>query len=100
SFGILLTRTDINVPKHQGMTMFFVDMNSPGIEVRSIKQANGDRRFNEVFFTDVRIAGENRLGEVGQGWKVALTTLMHERLSVGSRMTTGFAELFNLCMEA
>src|SRR5579885_209328 len=82
-FGILLTRTDPNVPKHKGLTMFFLSMKSPGVEVRPIRQASGASGFNEVFFTGVKIPDSQRLGEVGQGWQVALTTLMHERLAVG-----------------
>jgi acyl-CoA dehydrogenase len=82
-YGILLTRTDPNVPKHKGLTMFYLSMKSPGVEVRPIKQASGQSGFNEVFFTDVKIPDSQRLGEVGQGWQVALTTLMHERLAVG-----------------
>ena len=96
-YGILITRTDPTVPKHKGMTMFFLDMRSPGIEIRPIKQANGQSGFNEVYFTDVRIPGAQRLGAVGEGWKVSLTTLMNERLSIGSGMSTGFPELFDLC---
>jgi alkylation response protein AidB-like acyl-CoA dehydrogenase len=96
-WGILITRTDPNVPKHKGMTMFFLDMHSPGIEIRPIKQANGQSGFNEVYFTDVRIPDAQRLGAVGEGWKVSLTTLMNERLSIGSGMSTGFPELFDLC---
>ncbi len=97
-YGILITRTDPNVPKHKGMTMFFLDMRSPGVEIRPIKQANGQSGFNEVYFTDVRIPDAQRLGAVGEGWKVSLTTLMNERLSIGSGMSTGFPELFDLCM--
>jgi acyl-CoA dehydrogenase len=82
-YGILLTRTDPNAPKHKGLTMFYLSMKSPGVEVRPIKQASGGSGFNEVFFTDVKIPDSQRLGEVGQGWGVALTTLMHERLAVG-----------------
>jgi acyl-CoA dehydrogenase len=82
-FGLLLTRTDPSLPKHKGLTMFFLAMNAPGVEVRPIKQASGTSGFNEVFFTDVTIPDSQRLGEVGQGWHVALTTLMHERLAVG-----------------
>jgi alkylation response protein AidB-like acyl-CoA dehydrogenase len=82
-YGILLTRTDPNVPKHRGLTMFYLSMKSPGVDVRPIKQASGASGFNEVFFTDVKIPDSQRLGEVGQGWTVALTTLMHERLAVG-----------------
>ena len=82
-FGLLLTRTDPGAPKHKGLTMFYLSMKSPGVEVRPIKQASGAANFNEVFFTDVRIPDSQRLGAVGDGWKVALTTLMHERLAVG-----------------
>src|SRR5436190_14770657 len=83
-WGILITRTDPNVPKHKGMTMFYIDMKSRGVEVKPIKQANGMQEFNEVFFTDLRVADSQRLGEVGDGWNVSLTTLMNERLSIGS----------------
>ncbi|MGA9796239.1 MAG: acyl-CoA dehydrogenase family protein [Rhizomicrobium sp.] len=82
-YGILLTRTDANVPKHKGLTMFYIDMHDPAVEVRPIKQASGGSGFNEVFFTDLKVKDSQRLGEVGQGWQVALTTLMHERLAVG-----------------
>jgi len=82
-YGIVITRTDPNVPKHAGLTMFFIDMKSPGVEVRRIKQIAGTSNFNEVFFTDVRVPDSQRLGAVGEGWKVSLTTLMNERLAVG-----------------
>ena len=99
-WGLLITRTDPNVPKHKGLTMFFLSMKTPGIEVRPIKQANGQSGFNEVYFTDVRIPDSQRLGAVGQGWEVSLTTLMNERLSIGSGMSSGFPELFQFCMDA
>ena len=82
-FGIIVVRTDPNVPKHEGLTFFFLDMKSPGIDIRPIHQMSGARHFNEVFFTDVRVPDSQRLGAVGQGWKVSLTTLMNERLAVG-----------------
>jgi alkylation response protein AidB-like acyl-CoA dehydrogenase len=82
-FGILLTRTDPNAPKHKGLTMFYIDMHDPAVDVRPIKQLSGASGFNEVFFTDLKVKDSQRLGEVGQGWQVALTTLMHERLAVG-----------------
>ena len=82
-YGIVITRTDPNVPKHAGLTMFFLSMKTPGVEVRPIKQMSGGANFNEVFFTDVRIPDSQRLGKVGEGWKAALTTLMNERLAVG-----------------
>ena len=93
-FGILITRTDPTVPKHKGLTMFFLDMKSPGVEVKPIKQANGQSEFNEVYFTDVRIPDAQRLGAVGDGWNVSLTTLMNERMAIGAGMATGVPELF------
>ena len=82
-YGILVVRHDPNLEKHKGMTFFFVDMKSPGIEVKPIKQITGGSSFNEVYFTDVVIPDSQRLGEIGDGWKVAITTLMNERLAVG-----------------
>ena len=98
-FGILLTRTDPNVPKHKGLTMFFLDMKSKGVEVRPIKQASGQSDFNEVYFTDVVIPDSQRLGAVNDGWNVALTTLMNERMSIGAGVATGFPELFEFCSQ-
>ena len=83
-FGIVLTRTNPDMAKHAGLTMFFLDMKSKGVETRPIKQMAGGSEFNEVFFTDVRIPDSQRLGAEGEGWKVALTTLMNERLAVGT----------------
>jgi len=88
-YGLLLARSDPELPKHKGLTMFFVSMRSAGIEVRPIRQAAGGANFNEVFFTSVRVPDSQRLGEVGQGWAVALTTLMHERLAVGGGLGGG-----------
>ncbi len=82
-FGIIVARSDPKARKHKGLTFFFIDMKAPGVEVRPIKQISGASNFNEVYFTDVRIPDSQRLGEVGEGWKVALTTLMHERLAIG-----------------
>ena len=82
-FGILLTRTDPYVPKHKGLTMFYIDMRDPAVQVRPIKQGSGVAGFNEVFFTNLQVKDSQRLGAVGDGWHVALTTLMHERLAVG-----------------
>jgi alkylation response protein AidB-like acyl-CoA dehydrogenase len=81
-WGLLLTRTDVNRPKHQGLTYFLLDMKSPGVEVRPLKQISGRSDFNEVFFTDVRIPDTQRMGEVNGGWQVAMTTMMNERLSL------------------
>ncbi|MCB8957743.1 MAG: acyl-CoA dehydrogenase family protein [Nocardioides sp.] len=82
-YGILLTRTDPDVAKHRGLTMFVVDMRAPGVTVRPLRQMSGGADFNEVFFDDVVIPDSERLGDVGDGWRVALTTLMSERLSLG-----------------
>ena len=100
-WGILVTRHDSNVPKHSGLTYFVVDMHSPGIEVRKITQINKSTGFNEVFFSDVRIPDANRLGEVGDGWRVAITTLMNERASIGGGGGAGdpVAELIRLAQE-
>jgi alkylation response protein AidB-like acyl-CoA dehydrogenase len=98
-WGILITRTDPNVPKHKGLTMFFVRMDSPGVRVVPIRQANGASGFNEVYFDDVRIPDAHRIGPVNEGWKVSLTTLMHERLSIGAGMSTGFADIFEFCQQ-
>jgi alkylation response protein AidB-like acyl-CoA dehydrogenase len=83
-FGTLIVRTDPDAPKHKGMTHFVVDMHAPGVEVRPLRQLTGDAEFNEVYFTDVRIADSERLGEEGDGWRVALTMLMNERVAIGS----------------
>ena len=88
-WGILVTRSDPNMPKHKGLTYFIVDMHSPGMEVRPIKQITGGATFNEVFLTDVVIPDENRLGAVGDGWQVALTTLMNERMLLGAGRQPG-----------
>ena len=96
-YGILITRTDPTVPKHKGLTMFYIDMRSPGVEVRPIKQANAMQEFNEVFFTNLRVPDTQRLGAVGDGWNVSLTTLMNERMTIGARLATGFAEIFDFC---
>ena len=82
--GLLLARTDPDVPKHQGLTYFSVDMTAPGAEVRPLRQLTGEAEFNEVFLTDVRIPDGDRIGPVGEGWKVANATLMSERVSIGS----------------
>jgi len=98
-FGILLARTDASLPKHKGLSMFWVDMRTPGVEVRPIRQASGRAEFNEVHFDQVRIADHQRLGAVNRGWQVALTTLMNERLMIGASMPTGFEPLLDYCRE-
>ena len=82
SFGLLVARTDPDAPKHTGLSYFIVDMKAPGVDVRPLKQITGDAEFNEVFFTDVRIPDSHRLGNEGDGWAVATTTLMNERVAL------------------
>jgi len=84
SFGLLLARTDPDVPKHKGLTMFIVPMNAPGVTVRGLRQISGEAEFNEVFFDDVQLAHDAVVGGVGNGWGTALTVLMFERLTIGS----------------
>ena len=83
SFGTLVARTDPEAPKHKGLTHFVIDMKQPGVEVRPLRQMTGEAEFNEVYFTDARIPDAERLDAVGEGWRVALTTLMNERVSIG-----------------
>ncbi len=86
SFGLLLARSDPDVPKHRGITCFLLDLHAPGVEVRPLFQMTGEAEFNEVFFTDARIPDSARLGGVGEGWRVAITTLMNERVSIGGNV--------------
>ncbi|MEV3859405.1 acyl-CoA dehydrogenase family protein [Streptomyces sp. NPDC050095] len=82
-FAILIARTDPDVPKHRGITYFVCDMTDPGVDVRPLRQITGEAEFNEVFLSDVRIPDAHRLGAVGNGWKVAQTTLNNERVAIG-----------------
>ena len=82
--ALLLARSDPDLPKHQGLTYFSVDMTAPGVEVRPLRQLTGEAQFNEVFLTDLWIPDTDRIGEVGEGWKVANATLMSERVSIGA----------------
>ena len=82
--GEIICRTDPDLPKHKGLTGFIVDMHAPGVEVRPLRQMTGGASFNEVFFNDVRVRDDHRLGDVNHGWTVALTTLMNERASIGA----------------
>ena len=83
-WGMLVTRTDPDMPKHRGMTYFAVDMKSPGVDVQPLRQITGEAEFNEVFLTDVQIPDSTRIGDVGDGWRVSLTTLMNERNAIGA----------------
>ncbi|HUG07321.1 MAG TPA: acyl-CoA dehydrogenase family protein [Acidimicrobiia bacterium] len=85
-WGMLVTRTDPDAPKHQGMTYFIVDMTADGVDVRPLYQITGEAEFNEVFFNDVRIPDEHRIDAVGAGWRVAVTTLMNERVAIGGNV--------------
>ncbi|MFC3580170.1 acyl-CoA dehydrogenase family protein [Sphingomonas hylomeconis] len=99
-FGIVLVRTNPDVPKHQGLTMFWLDLKSPGIEIRPIHQMSGGSNFNEVWFSDVRIPDAQRLGPVDGGWKVALFTLMNERLAVGAGGGVGPKDILKFAGQA
>ncbi|MCP3939074.1 MAG: acyl-CoA dehydrogenase [Actinomycetia bacterium] len=83
SWGMLVTRTDPNVPKHRGMTYFALDMSAEGVDVRPLRQITGEAEFNEVYMTDVRVPDTHRIGAEGEGWRAALTTLMNERTAIG-----------------
>ncbi|MDE2502825.1 MAG: acyl-CoA dehydrogenase, partial [Burkholderiales bacterium] len=85
-YGMVLARTDPARPKYEGLTSFYIDMKSPGVTVRPIRQANGESDFNEVFLEDVYVPDAQRVGAIGAGWKVTLTALMNERLSIGGVM--------------
>ena len=82
-WGLLVARTDPAQPKHRGLTYFIADMHAPGVEVRPLRQMTGEAEFNEVYLSDVRLSDDLRLGDVGDGWRVAMTTLMHERVAIG-----------------
>ena len=86
-YCILLVRTDPQAPKHHGITYLLVDMHTPGVEVRPLRQITGDPEFNEIFFSDARVPRSSILGEMNQGWKVAMTTLLHERGTLGFALT-------------
>jgi alkylation response protein AidB-like acyl-CoA dehydrogenase len=85
-WGLLVARTDPDQPKHRGLTYFVIDMHQPGVEVRPLRQITGEAEFNEVYFTAARVPDSDRLGEVGEGWRVSLTTLMNERVAIGASL--------------
>ncbi|MEN9505777.1 MAG: hypothetical protein RI958_1703 [Actinomycetota bacterium] len=97
--GEIIARTDPDLPKHKGLTGFIVDMRAPGVEVRPLRQMTGGASFNEVFFTEVRVADDHRLGDVNNGWNVALTTLMNERAAIGAGGGGGGVNLFARVIE-
>jgi len=99
-WGLLLARTDPDVPKHAGITAFALEMSGPGVEVRPLRQMNGDVHFNEVFMTDAVVPDADRIGDEGDGWRVAITTLMHERGALGPGGGPGRRELIDLVRHA
>jgi alkylation response protein AidB-like acyl-CoA dehydrogenase len=88
AYGLLLARTDIDAPKNRGITAFLVDMRAPGVDIRPLRQMTGDAEFNEVYLEDVRLPRDAQLGPEGKGWQVATTTLMNERVSIGTSLAT------------
>jgi alkylation response protein AidB-like acyl-CoA dehydrogenase len=82
-YGLLIARTNPDVPKHRGITMFIIDMHDPGVTVRPLRDMTGQSHFNEIFFDDLRVAADQVVGEVDGGWQAAVTTLLHERVSIG-----------------
>src|SRR5204862_8108633 len=83
AYGLLLARTDADVPKHKGLTMFIVPMDAEGVTIRGLRQISGEAEFNEVFFDDVKLDADAVCGQVNGGWGTALTTLMYERVTIG-----------------
>ncbi len=96
-YGVILTRTDPTVSKYRGLTMFMIDFNQPGVEVKPIKQMDGGQHFNEVFFNDAVIPDAYRLGDVGGGWGAALHVLMNERLAISGVQPNGFPQFLHFC---
>src|SRR6185369_5573202 len=98
-YCILLTRSEEGSQKHRGLTYLLVDMHSDGVDVRPLRQITGDPEFNEVFLTDVRVPVSNVVGEVGGGWRVAMTTLLHERGTLGFALTARLEQLLGRLIE-
>jgi alkylation response protein AidB-like acyl-CoA dehydrogenase len=99
-WGLLVARTDSEVAKHRGLTYFVVDMKQRGVEVRPLRQMNGQADFNEVYFTDARVPDANRIGAIGDGWHVALVTLMNERVSIGGGVPERGAGVIRWALQA
>jgi alkylation response protein AidB-like acyl-CoA dehydrogenase len=99
-YGLLMTRSNITVPKHRGITYFLLDMLTPGVEVRPLRQMTGQSEFNEIFLSDVHIPDDARLGEVDHGWEVAITTLMNERSGLSGRPAVGEGQVEGLAARA
>jgi alkylation response protein AidB-like acyl-CoA dehydrogenase len=98
-FCILVTQSDPEAERYRNLTYLLVDMHAPGVEVRPLRQITGEAEFNEIFFTDVEVPVENRLGDEGDGWRVAMTTLLHERATLGFALTATFDALFGRLLE-
>jgi alkylation response protein AidB-like acyl-CoA dehydrogenase len=98
-FCILVTQSDPDAPRYGNLTYLLVDMHAPGVDVRPLRQITGEAEFNEIFFSDVEVPVENRLGEEGDGWQVAMTTLLHERATLGFALTAALNALFGRLLE-
>ncbi len=98
-FCILVTQSEPDAPRYRNLTYLLVDMHAPGVEVRPLRQITGEAEFNEIFFTDVQVPVENRLGEEGDGWQVAMTTLLHERATLGFALTATLDAAFGRLLE-
>jgi alkylation response protein AidB-like acyl-CoA dehydrogenase len=98
-FCILVTQSDPDAPRYRNLTYLLVDMHAPGVEVRPLRQITGEAEFNEIFFTDVQVPVENRLDEEGNGWQVAMTTLLHERATLGFALTASLDALYGRLLE-
>jgi len=99
-WGMLVARTNPEQPKHRGLSYFVIDMQQPGVEVRPLRQMTGEAEFNEVYFTDARVPDDERLGDVGDGWRVSLTTLMNERVAIGGAVPSKGSGTISLAVEA